>query len=187
MTRAEAILRLLKIHTGHKQKLESAVRQLAQQAASQARSVIRSSHQHHAEWPALEEAARVARGLPAARRHELLARLPVSLAEEFESALYAFEALPELPSRVAQEVLRACSHRDLALSLIGADARTEAAVLDNVSARAATMIREDRESVINAGEIGTKEVTAARERVAHLIRTTMRALGEHSIQEYPAG
>lgn len=179
MSDPRAIVRLLKMHQAHRRKLSTYATQLREQV-TRAASKLSSFDDHNtatnadSEWPALELAAVGARELPPHVQKTLLSGLPVHLADELERAIYSFDALPTLPRRAIQEVLRLAVGRDVALALIGAGPELEAAVLDNVSARKATIIREDRESLIASGEIAGSDVDAARERLARIIRAAGR-------------
>lgn len=183
MTDPQAIVRLLRMHQSHRRKLDAYAEKLRNQVAAtvarlEAPDAGLSRTTSKVQWPALEHAAARARTLPPQTQEKLLTSLPYELAEELERAIYSFDALPTLPRRSIQDVLRKASGRDVALALIGADDAVGAAVLDNVSARAATILREDRDSLIQAGTVSVSDVTVARDRLAALIRQAWRGTPE---------
>jgi flagellar motor switch protein FliG len=176
MADPRAVLRLLKMHHTHKRTLELYTENLRRKVATTVSKISPEANERPqaSAWPALEEAAAAARTLDPSVLNKLFATLPVDISEELERAVYSFEALPGLPNRSIQIIVRRTQARDLALSLVNATGEIEGAVLDNVSARAATMIREDRESLISSGDIAESDVSAARDRISDIIRTVVR-------------
>jgi len=170
------VLRLLKMHHAQRRALETYSENLRKKVVESVDELPTesSSGLSLSSWPALHQAATTARKLDQASIDRLFSTLPADMADELEREIYSFAALPGLPGRSVQEVLRRTPARDLALSLINAPSEIEAAVLDNVSARAATMIREDRESLISSGEVASSDVAAAQNRISEIIRMLVR-------------
>lgn len=181
--RGRLILKLLKLHYDHRARYERLRRGLASQAAKRAEQMVAAADTGGAalttfggevEWPALESAAAVARALPEEHRGRTISavseRLPSPLAQEFLASIYSFEALPMLPAMTIQSVLQRAETRTLAIALLGASETVFEAVTANMSRRAASMLKEDMESLLASGELRTRDVREARNSVSSLIR-----------------
>lgn len=125
-------------------------------------------------WPALYAAAAIARDLPPRLREAIVERLPPALEEAFLAEVFSFDALPMLDSLTLQAVIRRVDKRTLAVALLGASDGHFRAVTSNMSTRAATMLREDMESLISAGDLKTRDVRAARNALSSVIRDVSR-------------
>ncbi|MFW6293909.1 MAG: FliG C-terminal domain-containing protein [Spirochaetota bacterium] len=125
--------------------------------------------------PAIDAAARIARELPSSIRRAIETKLPPSLAEEFDAAVYAFEGLPTLAAREVQRVIHHADKRSLAIALLGASDELFHTVTSNMSSRAASMLKEDMESLLASGELSTRDVHDARVQLSSVIRASVRA------------
>lgn len=76
---------------------------------------------------------------------ETLTEQDAELGEEVRRLLFVFEDIAKLDDRSIQLVLREADQRDLALALRGVDAAVRERILENMSERGATLLREEME------------------------------------------
>jgi flagellar motor switch protein FliG len=120
-------------------------------------------------WPALGVASGIIAKLPETLRRQVLTRLPEEIRQEVVQRLYSFDTLHGQSDRTLQELITSIDRRTLATALIGAEEATYDAVTRNMSRRAATMLTEDVESLVRAGELSTRDVQQAREMVGRAL------------------
>jgi len=122
------VMKLLELH--HKQQAEwkKARETIARRTADQVQRILLGSASGEAaisrqadatdsDTPAIDAAARIARDLPASIRRAIEAKLPSPLAEEFDAAIYSFDALATLAARDVQRVIHHADKRTLAIAL----------------------------------------------------------------------
>jgi flagellar motor switch protein FliG len=89
------------------------------------------------------------------------------LAEEIRKKMFVFEDIISLDDRSIQTVLREVDNNDLAIALKGAGEEVQNVILNNMSKRLATMIREDMEYM---GPVRLKDVEEAQQKIVNIIR-----------------
>jgi flagellar motor switch protein FliG len=107
--------------------------------------------------------------LPQSLARQILERLPEEIREEVVERLYSFASIREQSSRNIQKLISTINRRTLATALIGAETAIREVIARNMSRRAATMLEEDVESLIKAGELSTRDVREAREAVSRAL------------------
>jgi flagellar motor switch protein FliG len=89
------------------------------------------------------------------------------IAAAIREQMFTFDDLQQLDRKSMQKILAAVDSRQLALSLKAAAPLVERTVLDNLSKRAATMVREERD---NLGPTPLSDVLAAQAEILTLVR-----------------
>ena len=89
------------------------------------------------------------------------------LADEIRKKMFVFEDILSLDNRAIQRVLRDVDNHDLALALKGATEEVQNVILNNLSTRLASMIKEDMEYM---GPVRMKDVEEAQQKVVSVIR-----------------
>ena len=157
---ARQSLRILEVHAAHQKKVRAACDKLsADVRAHLERTGAPPSGEQ--EWPALASAASIVSGLSQTLQNGVLAKLPEDIREQMVERLYAFGSIPLQTPRTIQKLIHAVNQRTLAISLIGADESVHRAVSANMSKRAATMLDEDIESLVKAGDLSPRDVREA--------------------------
>jgi len=175
------VVKLLKIDQAHRRQCTEALQQLSEKVARAVGRALPGADEQglgRRERPALTAAGHLAQRLPLTRQRELLKRLPNEVADELAAEMYAFESLPSLPSRKAEQVLRNVTPKTLATSLVGVDEEYYAFVTTHVSRRAKEMLDEEIESVTSTGRLTKRDVSSARREVANAIRGVVYDAGE---------
>lgn len=89
------------------------------------------------------------------------------LAEEIKKLMFVFEDVVMIDDRSIQRVLREVESQDLALALKGASSEVSQKIFNNMSQRAADMLREDIEFM---GPVRLRDVEEAQQRIVNIIR-----------------
>ena len=89
------------------------------------------------------------------------------LADEICKKMFVFEDILSLDNRAIQRVLRDVDNHDLALALKGATEEVQNVILNNLSTRLASMIKEDMEYM---GPVRMKDVEDAQQKIVNIIR-----------------
>ncbi len=89
------------------------------------------------------------------------------LAEEIKKLMFVFEDIVQLDDRAVQLVLREVDSHDLALALKGAGEQVMKKIENNISKRAAQMLKEDIEYM---GPVRLRDVEDAQQRIVAVIR-----------------
>ncbi|RQD67519.1 MAG: flagellar motor switch protein FliG [Desulfonatronovibrio sp. MSAO_Bac4] len=89
------------------------------------------------------------------------------LAEEIRQLMFVFEDIEELDDRAVRELLKEISNEDLTLALKTANEDLQEKFFNNLSERAANMIREDLEIM---GPVKLSDVEAAQQNVVKIVR-----------------
>ena len=89
------------------------------------------------------------------------------LADEIRRKMFVFEDILSLDNRAIQRVLRDVDNHDLALALKGATEEVQNVILNNLSTRLASMIKEDMEYM---GPVRMKDVEDAQQKIVNIIR-----------------
>jgi len=89
------------------------------------------------------------------------------LAEEIKKLMFVFEDIVMIDDRSVQRVLREVESQDMALALKGASNEVSQKVYNNMSSRAADMLREDIEFM---GPVRLRDVEEAQQRIVNIIR-----------------
>ncbi|HHW40338.1 MAG TPA: flagellar motor switch protein FliG [Syntrophomonadaceae bacterium] len=89
------------------------------------------------------------------------------LAEEVKKLMFVFEDIVQLDDRAVQLVLREVDSHDLALALKGAGEQVMKKIENNISKRAAQMLKEDIEYM---GPVRLRDVEDAQQRIVAVIR-----------------
>ena len=89
------------------------------------------------------------------------------LADEIRKKMFVFEDILSLDDRAIQRVLRDVDNSDLALALKGATEEVQNVILNNLSTRLASMIKEDMEYM---GPVRMKDVEEAQQKIVNIIR-----------------
>ncbi|SFB24998.1 flagellar motor switch protein FliG [Acetitomaculum ruminis DSM 5522] len=89
------------------------------------------------------------------------------LADEIRKKMFVFEDILLLDDRSIQRVLRDVDNNDLATALKGANEEVQTAILNNMSKRLASMIKEDMEFM---GPVRMKDVEEAQQKIVGIIR-----------------
>ncbi len=170
-------MKLLELHhhqQGELKKSREAISRRTGEAVRRLLSGAADPASADSDTPAIDAAARIARDLPASIRRAIEAKLPSPLAEEFDAAIYSFDALPALAARDVQRVIHRADKRTLTIALLGASDEIFHTVTANMSSRAASMLREDMESLLASGELKSRDVHDARAQLSSVIRTSVR-------------
>ena len=162
---ARQSLRILQVHATHQKKVRAACDKLSADVRAHLERTG-APPADEPEWPALASAASIVSGLSQTLQDGVLTKLPEDIREQMIERLYAFGSIPLQTPRTIQKLIRAVNQRTLAVSLIGADESVHRAVLANMSKRAATMLDEDIESLVKAGDLSTRDVREARNDVS---------------------
>jgi len=158
---ARQSLRVLEVHAAHQKKVQAARDKLSADVGALLKR-LGAPPSEDEEWPALASAASIVSGLSPSFKDGVLAKLPEDIREQMVERLYAFGSIPPQTSRAIQKLIHAVNRRTLAVALIGAESEIQEAVSANMSKRAATMLNEDIESLVNAGDLSTRDVREAR-------------------------
>ncbi len=89
------------------------------------------------------------------------------LAMEIKSQMFVFEDLVMIDDRGIQKILKNVDKKDLALALKAADEEVKEKILNNMSERAATLLKEDLEVM---GPVRLKEVEEAQRRIIEVVK-----------------
>ncbi len=89
------------------------------------------------------------------------------LAEQIKRQMFVFEDVVLLDDRGIQLVLREVDTKDLALALKGTNDEVAEKILNNMSSRAATMLKEDMQYM---GPVRVREVEDAKQKIVKIIR-----------------
>ena len=89
------------------------------------------------------------------------------LAEEIKKLMFVFEDIVMIDDRSVQRVLREVESQDLALALKGSSAEVSQKIFNNMSSRAADMLKEDIEFM---GPVRLRDVEEAQQRIVNIIR-----------------
>jgi flagellar motor switch protein FliG len=89
------------------------------------------------------------------------------LAEEIKKLMFVFEDIVMIDDRSVQRVLREVESQDLALALKGSSSEVSQKIFNNMSSRAADMLREDIEFM---GPVRLRDVEEAQQRIVNIIR-----------------
>jgi len=161
---AQRALKVFQIHAAHRRKADEALGKLSAEVSDHL-GRLGIPVPEGAQWPALSAASEIVSQLPPEMQDKVLSRLPEEIRAQTVELLYSFDSIQRQPARVIQKLLQAVDKRTLATALIGADENVHAAVAANMSSRATTMLEEDIESLIRAGDLSTRDVREAREAV----------------------
>ena len=91
----------------------------------------------------------------------------LEVADEIRKKMFVFEDILSLDNRAIQRVLRDVDNHDLALALKGATEEVQNVILNNLSTRLASMIKEDMEYM---GPVRMKDVEDAQQKIVNIIR-----------------
>ena len=119
----------------------------------------------------IRSAAELVNGLKGELSTEVLEKISeadVDLGAQIQEQMFVFENLLELDDRGMQTLLREISSDDLVIALKGASHEMQDKVFNNMSSRAAEMMRDDLET---RGPVRLKEVEEAQKRVLVVART----------------
>ncbi len=89
------------------------------------------------------------------------------LAEEIRKRMFVFEDILTLDSRSIQRVLRDVDTNDLTIALKNANEEVKNVILNNMSKRSATMIREEMDFM---GPVRVRDVEEAQQKIVNIIR-----------------
>jgi len=89
------------------------------------------------------------------------------LAEEIKKLMFVFEDIVMIDDRSVQRVLREVESQDLALALKGSSNEVTQKIFNNMSSRAADMLKEDIEFM---GPVRLRDVEEAQQRIVNIIR-----------------
>jgi flagellar motor switch protein FliG len=89
------------------------------------------------------------------------------LAEQIKHQMFVFEDMIQLDDRSVQLVLREVETKDLAIALKGSDEEMAKKIMNNMSTRAAQMLKEDMQYM---GPIRLREVEDAQQRIIKAVR-----------------
>ena len=89
------------------------------------------------------------------------------MAEDIRNLMFVFEDIKALDSRAVREMLKEISNDDLILALKGASPDLQELFYNNMSERAATMIKEDLEIM---GPTKLSDVEAAQQNIVKTVR-----------------
>jgi flagellar motor switch protein FliG len=89
------------------------------------------------------------------------------LAEEIKKLMFVFEDIVMIDDRSVQRVLREVESQDLALALKGASSELSQKIFNNMSLRAADMLKEDIEFM---GPVRLRDVEEAQQRIVNIVR-----------------
>ena len=89
------------------------------------------------------------------------------LAEEIRKKMFVFEDILALDDRSIQRVLREVDNNDLGIALKGSGEEVQNVILNNLSKRLATMIKEEMDYM---GPIRLKDVEEAQQKIVNIIR-----------------
>ncbi|HBQ24750.1 MAG TPA: flagellar motor switch protein FliG, partial [Syntrophomonas sp.] len=89
------------------------------------------------------------------------------LAEEIKKLMFVFEDIVMIDDRSVQRVLREVESQDLALALKGSSDEVTQKIFNNMSSRAADMLKEDIEFM---GPVRLRDVEEAQQRIVNIIR-----------------
>ncbi len=89
------------------------------------------------------------------------------LAEQIKRQMFVFEDIVVLDNRGIQLVLREIETKDLALALKGTNEEVSNKILENMSSRAASMLKEDMQFM---GPVRLREVEEAQQKIVKVIR-----------------
>ncbi|ANQ53499.1 flagellar motor switch protein FliG [Thermosipho affectus] len=89
------------------------------------------------------------------------------LAEEIRRRLFVFEDLLKLDDRSVQLVLREVDTRDLAVALKGASEELKEKIFNNMSKRAAQLLKDELEFM---GPVRVKDVEEAQQKIINIVR-----------------
>lgn len=89
------------------------------------------------------------------------------LAEQIKRQMFVFEDIVLLDDRGIQLVLREVETKDLALALKGSNEEVSSRILNNMSSRASSMLKEDMQYM---GPVRLREVEDAQQRIVKVIR-----------------
>jgi flagellar motor switch protein FliG len=89
------------------------------------------------------------------------------LAEEIRRKLFVFEDITQLSDQDVQTVLREVDQEELTLALKAVDEEVQEKVFDNMSKRAASMVREELEYM---GPVRVSDVEEAQQEIVNVIR-----------------
>lgn len=159
--RALRALGVLRLHHAHQKKLEAAKKRLAGEVHAALRKQGAPASDD-AEWPALASAAEIVLTLDHDLQNQVLAKLPEEIREQMVERLYSFSSIPRLDGRSIQKLIRSVEPRTVAVSLIDAGDTIRNAITSNMSSRARTMLEEDIESLVGAGELSRRDLREAR-------------------------
>ena len=89
------------------------------------------------------------------------------LADEIHRKMFVFEDILSLDDKSIQRVLRDVDNNELAVALKGSNEEVQSVVLNNLSKRLATMIKEDMDFM---GPVRLKDVEEAQQKIVNIIR-----------------
>lgn len=89
------------------------------------------------------------------------------LADEIHRKMFVFEDILSLDDKSIQRVLREVDNNELAVALKGSNEEVQSVVLNNLSKRLATMIKEDMDFM---GPVRMKDVEEAQQKIVNIIR-----------------
>ncbi len=89
------------------------------------------------------------------------------LADEIHRKMFVFEDILSLDDKSIQRVLREVDNNELAVALKGSNEEVQSVVLNNLSKRLATMIKEDMDFM---GPVRLKDVEEAQQKIVNIIR-----------------
>jgi len=89
------------------------------------------------------------------------------IADEVKKLMFVFEDIVMLDDRGIQQVLKEIDQKELAMALKGASEEVKEKILNNMSKRAAEMIKEDMEFM---GPVRLKNVEEAQQRIVAVVR-----------------
>ena len=98
---------------------------------------------------------------------EALEQNEPELADEIKKRMFVFENVGLLDDRSIQRILREVDVRDLSLSLKATPDAVRDKIMENMSSRAAAMMREDMEA---SGPVRLRQVEEAQSRIVDIIR-----------------
>jgi len=161
-------LRILQVHAAHQKRARAAQDKLSAEVRAHLQR-MGAPEVDESDWPALESANSIVSALPPDLQDKILSKLPEPIREQMVELLFAFTAIPRQPARATQKLIQATDKRALATALIGCDPPIYHAITANMSRRAATMLAEDIESLVKAGELSTRDVREARDEVSTVL------------------
>ena len=89
------------------------------------------------------------------------------LADEIRRKMFVFEDILSLDDKSIQRVLREVDNNELAVALKGSNEEVQSVILNNLSKRLATMIKEDMDFM---GPVRMKDVEEAQQKIVNIIR-----------------
>ncbi len=161
--RAEVLMRLAKLETVAEEMLLEVDQVLQSQ-------LIAIGGKEGKKVGGINSVAEILNAVDRATEEEVLSEIEdesSQMAEDIRNLMFVFEDIKGIDNRSIREILKEVANEDLTLSLKGASEDLKNKLLNNMSERASTMIREDLEIM---GPVKLSEVEAAQQNVVKVVR-----------------